>query len=171
MVEKKELDDLMWHILRGFNEGFEICSVIQEGVSYKKSIPKSFWLDERKGYYGIMGLNKISKSDMRIGRDEVIERIILEINEPHHDREMYADNYSRLFHALAIFQVAKSDLRVPAIGKNYMYNIAYDLWALDDGSSEIYENHISSIAWYSAEAFKSKKFTSDSLLTGRRHNS
>lgn len=59
MVEKTELDELIWHLLREFPEGFKICEVIQEGVSYKRAIPKSFWLDEEKGYYGILGLNGI----------------------------------------------------------------------------------------------------------------
>lgn len=167
MVEKTELDELIWHLLRGFSEGFKICEVIQEGVSYKRAIPKSFWLDEEKGYYGILGLNTLTKSDMKKVHSEVVERIIQEINEPN-EGEMYSDNYSRLFHALAILKVPKCDPRVPAIGKNYMYNIAYDLWALDDGKSSTYE-FISNVAWYSAEAIKGNKFDNEHLLTGRRH--
>ena len=167
MVEKRELDELIWHLLRGFPEVFKICEVIQEGVSYKRAIPKSFWLDEEKGYYGILGLNTLTKKDMKKVYSEVVERIIQEINKPNEDK-MYSDNYSRLFHALTILKVPKCDPRVPAIGKNYMYNIAYDLWALDDGKSITYE-FISNVAWYSAEAFKENKFGSEHLLTGRRH--
>lgn len=168
MVEAKELDDLIWRILRGSREGFATCEVIQEGVSYKRAIPKSFWLDERKGYYGILGFEFLTKAEMKKVHSEIVERIIQELNKSHNDSGMYSDNYSRLFHALSILKVPKSDSRVPAIGKNYMYNIAYDLWALDDGKSSTYE-FISSVAWYSAEAVKGNEFTKQSLLTGRRH--
>ena len=36
---------------------------------------------------------------------------------------------------------------MPAIGENDQYNMAYELWKLDDGSKEKW-NHIESIAWY-----------------------
>ncbi len=106
---------------------------------------------------------------MRSLREEVIERIINEISKPNTEKCMYADNYSRLFHALTILNVAKCDQRVPTIGKNCMYNIAYDLWALDDGKENNWET-ISNVAWYAAEAVKANKFVLDSLITGRRHN-
>lgn len=167
MVERKELDKLVWNLLRGFPIGFQICETIQEGVSYPRAIPKSFWLDEDKGYYGILGLNNLTKKDMRTIRDEVIERIIKEINEPS-ESQIYSDNYSRLFHALSILKVPKYDPSLPAIGKNYMYNISYDLWALDDGKSSTYE-HIEKVAWFAAEAVKDKSLSSEDLLTGRRH--
>lgn len=167
MVEKTELNKLIWNLLRGRSEEFKICEIIQEGVSYPRGIPKSFWRDEEKGYYGILGLKNLTKSDMKKVRNEVIERIIQEINEPS-ESEMYSDNYVRLFHALAIFEVAKCDPRVPAIGTNYMYNIAYDLWALDDGRSRTYES-ISNVAWYATEAIKENSLENEKLLTGRRH--
>lgn len=166
MVKKTELDDLIWNLLRGFPESFKVCEVIQEGVSYKRAIPKSFWLDEEKGYYGILGLKTLTKAEMKKIHSDVVERIIQEINKPM-ESEMYSDNYSRLFHALTILNVTKCDLRVPAIGKNYMYNIAYDLWALDDGKSSTYE-FISNVAWYSSEAIKNI-LDDEELLIGRRH--
>lgn len=49
-----------------------------------------------------------------------------------------------------------------------MYNIAYDLWALDDGKSSTYE-YISNVAWYAAEAFKNNQIENKHILTGRRH--
>lgn len=166
MVRKAELDELIYDLLRGSPYGFETCEAIQEGVSYKRSIPKSFWLDEKKGYYGILGLKRqLKKSDMRKIHSEVVERIICEINKPT-KKEMYADNFSRLFHALAILGVNKCDPRVPAINKDYMYNIAYDLWALDDGKPSTYE-FISNVACYSTEA--DKRSDTDNLITGRRH--
>lgn len=166
MVRKAELDELIYDLLRGSPYGFETCEAIQEGVSYKRSIPKSFWLDEKKGYYGILGLKRqLKKSDMRKIHSEVVERIICEINKPT-KKEMYADNFSRLFHALAILGVNKCDPRVPAINKDYMYNIAYDLWVLDDGKPSTYE-FISNVACYSTEA--AKRSDTDNLITGRRH--
>ena len=167
MVERTELDKLICNLLRGFQKGFKICEIIQEGVSYPRAIPKSFWLDEEKGYYGILGLNNLKKNDMRKVRSEVIERIIQEINEPN-EPNMYSDNYSRLFHALTILKVAKCDTRVPAIGTNYMYNIAYDLWALDDGKLSTYE-FIANVAWYSSEVVKRNSLEDKTLVTGRRH--
>ena len=167
MVEKTKLDQLIWNLLRGFQTGFKTCEIIQEGVSYARAIPKSFWLDEEKGYFGILGLKHLTKDDMRKVRSEVIKRVIQEINDPN-ECKMYSDNYSRLFHALAIFKVAKSDPRVPAIGTDHMYNIAYDLWALDDGKSSTFE-FISNVAWYSAEAVKENSLENAGLLSGRRH--
>lgn len=169
MVERKEMDELIWNLLRGFPEGFEICELVQEAVSYKRSIPKLFWLDEDKAGYGILGLNNLNKAEMKSLREEVIERIINEISKPNGEKCMYADNYSRLFHALTILKVAKCNQRVPAISKNCMYNIAYDLWALDDGKENNWET-ISNVAWYAAEAVKKDEFILDSLITGRRHN-
>ena len=171
MIEEKEMNELIWKLLRGFPEGFKICELIQEAVSYKSGIPKLFWIDENKaGRCGILGFHKLNKAEMRALREEVIERIINESNEPNTEKCMYADNYSRLFHALTILKVAKCDQRVPAIGKNCMYNIAYDLWALDDGKENNWET-ISNVAWYAAEAVKANKFVLDSLMTGRRHSS
>ena len=77
MVDKVILDELIWHILRGFDYGFNICSLIQEGVSYPKRIPQQFWLDERKGGDGILGQRFLSKAEMRSLRDEVIDAIII----------------------------------------------------------------------------------------------
>ncbi len=166
MVEKEKLNKLIWHLLRGFQEGFSDCKRIQAGLSYKRIIPKSFWDDPIDGYIGILGRTKLKKDELKELRKEVVERIIQEINHPS-QKKMYADNYSRLFHALAILGVSKSDTRVPALGKDYMYNIAYCLWALDDGTEQTYE-FIADIAWYSAEAVKNNKFRKDMLITGGR---
>lgn len=152
MLEKAILDTLIWYLLRGLEEGFKACELIQEALSYKKAIPKSFWIGREAEAY-IFELYDLSKSDMRKARDEVVERIIKEINKPHHIRKMYCDNYSRLFHALAILKVSKNDSRIPTSGKGYMYNIAYYLWWLDDGKPSTYE-FVSNVAWYSAEAVK-----------------
>lgn len=168
LVNEKELDEFIYGLHRGFIGQFKLCSVIQEGVSYKKSIPKKFWSDEDKACYGIFGMSHLSKDTVRQVREQVIKRIIQEINESF-NREVYSDNFFRLLHALTLFEVPKDDLSVPAIGENYMYNLAYDLWAFDDGDQRTYEL-LANIAWYAAEAFKSQSFTSEELVTGRRHN-
>ena len=170
MVEEKEMNELIWYLLRGSPEGFKICELIQEAVSYKRGIPKSFWIAEDKAGYGILGLHNLNKAEMSFLREEVIQRIINEISKPNSEKCMYADNYSRLFHALTILKVAKCDQRVPAISKNCIYNIAYDLWALEDGEENNWET-ISNVAWYVAEAVKANKFVLESLITGRRHSS
>jgi len=169
MVDKRILDELVWALLRGFPYAFETCSVIQEAVSYPKRIPNEFWYDEKKGGCGILGMDRITKAEMKKLRKQVIARIIQEINATAKTEDMFCDNYTRLFHALAIFGVAKSDERVPAIGNDYMYNIAYELWGLDDGSDVTYE-FVKSASWYSSEAFKSGSRTSEILLTGMRHS-
>ena len=168
MVEKEELNQLIWHLLRGFREGFSDCQKIREGLSYKRIIPKSFWDNPEYGYLEIFGRFNLKKGELREIHKEVVERIIREINHPS-EKKMYADNYVRLFHALSILGVSKNDQRVPAIGINYMYNIAYSLWALDDGTENTYE-FISDAAWYAAEAFKTNKLTNQNLLTGIRHS-
>jgi hypothetical protein len=168
MVEKQFLDDLIWTILRGFENGYKICSLIQEATEFPKKIPKSFWNDEDKGYYGILGYKDITKDEMRTMRKEVIEAIINEIASPENPEAMYSDNYTRLFHALTIFKIPKSDERVPGIGKYYMYNIAYLIWAADDGS-EIFAP-LMEASWSAAEAFKTGSPTNENLITGRRHS-
>ena len=87
MIEEKEMNELIWKLLRGFPEGFKICELIQEAVSYKSGIPKLFWIDENKaGRCGILGFHKLNKAEMRALREEVIERIINEINEPNTEK-------------------------------------------------------------------------------------
>ena len=82
MVEKEELNEFIWHLLRGFQEGFSDCKRIQAGLSYKRIIPKSFWDDPIDGYIGILGRTKLKKDELKELRKEVVERIIQEINHP-----------------------------------------------------------------------------------------
>lgn len=166
MVEKEALNQLIWDLLWGFQEEFSNCQRIQEGLSYKRIIPKSFWYDPEDGCLEIFGQTKLKKGELKEMHKEVVERVIYELNHPS-EKKMYAIHYVRLFHALSILGVSKNDQRVPAIGINYMYNIAYYLWALDDGTEQTYE-FIADIAWYSAEAVKNNKFRKDMLITGGR---
>lgn len=167
MIDKKELDELVWSILRGFPSGFKTCSLIQEAVDYIRVIHKTFWTDEEKGGYGILGMHNLTKAEMRKMREEVIARLITELENTNSEEKMYSDNFSRLFHALTLLKVPKNDARIHGTCQNFMYNIAYDLWALDDGSDKVW-NMISSISWYAAEATKNAS-TSD-LIVGIRHN-
>lgn len=131
MVEKEKLNKLIWRLLRGFQEGFSDCRTIREGLSYKRIIPKSFWDNPEYGYLEIFGRFNLKKWELREIHKEVIERIIHEINHPS-EKEMYADNYARLFHALSILGVPKSDTRVPAIGKITCTTlpIPFGLWTM-----------------------------------------
>ena len=79
MVEKEELNEFIWHLLLGFQEGFSDCKRIQAGLSYKRIIPKSFWDDPIDGYIGILGRTKLKKDELKELRKEVVERIIQEI--------------------------------------------------------------------------------------------
>ncbi|MCR5186570.1 MAG: hypothetical protein K6D97_05595 [Clostridia bacterium] len=153
MVDKRTLDELIWALLRGFPYAFETCIVIQEAVSYPKRIPNEFWYDEKKGGCGILGMDRITKAEMKKLRKQVIARIIQEINAPAKPEDMYCDNYTRLFHALTLLEVQKNDKRIPAPGKDYMYNMSYMLWALDNGTEKA-KKAVIAATWYSSEMFK-----------------
>lgn len=169
-MDNKTRDDFIKSLLHGHREGFEICELITEALSYKKSIPNSFWADEMKGAYGILGMYRISKKEMRDLRTEVITAIASKISlmEKENDENNQVDNFSRLFHALTLLKVEKNTELVPAISKNLLYNTAYSLWDIDDGTEKIWKA-IDKASWYAAEAIKNNPFTKESLLTGMHH--
>lgn len=148
MSMKEEFDNLVWGLLRGLDSAFEVCAIIQEGVSYEK-IPEDFWLDERKGK-DILGAQMTKKEELIQVRQEVIARIISELING--QDVVYVDHYSRLFHALAILEVPKDDSRIPNYRGN-SYHLAYELWQLDDGQQETYK-HIAQVAWRMSEIMK-----------------
>lgn len=163
MVESTKMDDFIYEVLRGSKRAYEICEMLQKGLSFKGRIPKSFWLDSKLIYGGFFGLYNLRKFELREIRNEIIERILKEINEPS-ESKIYSDNYSRLLHVFAIFKISKSDDRIPATGENYMYDIAYELWALDDGTYQTFD-YIASVTWFVAEAAKGRSF--DHILPTR----
>lgn len=156
--------------MHGHREGFKICELITEALSYKRSIPESFWTDEMKGAYGILGEYRISKKEMRDLRTEAVTAIASEISlmESENDEKNQIDNFSRLFHALTLLKVEKNTSLVPAISGNLLYDIAYSLWEIDDGTEKNWKA-IDNASWYAAEANKNDPFAKESLLTGMRH--
>lgn len=170
MINDKEKNDFLYYIAHGLQDGFHTCKLIREALNYKGRIPKSFWLDENKGFYGICGLYQVPKSEIYQLRDELIKSIadaITNQKETSFGTELTTDHYARYFHALAILNVPKNTELVPAIGKNLKYNIAYSLWVLDDGSDQVW-NAIDNTMWYTAEALKNDS-AEERVSTGLRH--
>lgn len=158
MVAHEEMEAFIRGLLRGYQSSFEECNLIMMACSYKRAIPTSFWNDEKRGFYGILGLKGLNRPAMVTMKEEVIERIIKEINLPtkeYSEEGMWTDNYTRLFHALAILRVSKKDgrVRVPMDGEASSYAVAYNLWRLDNGCEEKYQ-YISAAAWNAAEVAK-----------------
>lgn len=169
-MDSKTRNDFIKSLLHGLRDGFETCELIMEALSYKRAIPESFWTDEMKGACGILGEYRISKKEMRDLRAEAIRAITSKISlmERENDKKNQIDNFSRLFHALTLLQVEKNTSLVPAISENLLYDTAYSLWEIDDGSEKIWKA-IDNASWYAAEAIKNDPFTKESLLTGMRH--
>ena len=156
MIEEKLLKEFIDGLSHGFRENFATCKVINEAVSYPRKIPKSFWEDPYKGEEGFFGYNNISKQEMYVLREEIINAVVQRIISSLKNREVYSDNYTRYFHALTVLNVPKDDRRIPPKNRdNYMYNIALSLWQLDDGTAEKYKN-IDAVSWYAAEVSKTK---------------
>lgn len=172
---ESELDDtyqeLLDGILHGYQHAFETCKLVSEALSYKRAIPKSFWLDENKGLYGILDLYQVPKSEIYKLRETLIKLIANRISnqtQTEYGDEIITDHYARYFHALSILKVPKNTELVPAITQNLKYNIAYSLWVLDDGSDEVWRA-IDAATWYTTEALKNAE-TENRVLTGMRHN-
>lgn len=170
MINHEEKVEFLNSVLHGQRYGFDTCKLIREALSYKGRIPKSFWSDEDKAAYGIMGLHDVSKTGIRQLRNELIFLIAERISnqkQTNHGDEITTDHYARYFHALAILGVPKDTIQVPAIGTNLKYNAAYSLWVLDDGSDKVWEA-IDDAMWYTSEAIKNDGIE-NACLTGRRH--
>ena len=81
--------------------------------------------------------------------------MILNQTTTEYGEEMMTDNYSRLFHGLAILKLEKDTELLPGTTDNYMYNAAYMLWRLDDGS-EMAGDAIESTMWFMSEEIKGR---------------
>lgn len=140
-MDNNTQNDFIKSLLQGLRDGFETCELIMEALSYKRAIPESFWTDEKKGAYGILGEYRISMKEMRDLRAEAIMAITSKISlmERENNKKNQIDNFSRLFHALTLLQVEKNTSLVPAVSENLLYNTAYSLWAIDDGSEKIWK--------------------------------
>lgn len=144
MVEKDVMELVLDEMEGGKRDSFQQCHLIMEGINFKARIPNDFWNDEDKAGLGIMDIYEpLTKVQLRQIRMEIIDAIFQRIVI----RPLNIEQYVRYFHGLSILNVQKDTDEVPAIGENDQYNMAYELWKLDDGSKEKW-NHIESIAWY-----------------------
>lgn len=148
MVKKDVMELVLDEMEGGKRDSFQQCELIMEGISFKKRIPESFWNDENKAGLGIMDIyNPLTKLQLRQIRIELMYAIIQRLEN---EDTLSIEDYARYFHGLSILKVPKDTNEVPAIGENIQYNIAYELWKLDDGSEKNW-NHIESVVWYASE--------------------
>lgn len=142
---KKKYEDIVNGILHG--RYFDWLRDLQQAVRFKAKIPKSFI--EETQYTDLFGIGG-SKKEAREAREELISEIvdrIVNYNTTNFHLEMMPDNYSRLFHALAVLQLEKNTEILPAETANNKYNAAYMLWKLDDGSEDV-GKLIMDASWY-----------------------
>jgi len=146
LIEEDEMRNFMYGVMRGIRGCFEECAAIEEAVSFKSNIPRSFWKDEEKGGLGIMGYEHLKKNEIRKIRKEIIEATL----ENLHQDGFEVDHYERLFRVIRIFNVP--DAQIPEVRDNLKYNTAYYLYKLiksdDDAKS------VSLIGWMVAEISK-----------------
>lgn len=145
-------------IVHNLNGYYQSLRVLQAAVDFKAKIPKWFLssveAEDLEDEFGI----SITKQEVKELRKELITEIIdVILNEKttEYGEEMMPDNYSRLFHALAILKLEKETELLPETTDNYMYNAAYMLWRLDDGSKMV-EDAIENAMWYMAEEIKKR---------------
>ncbi len=146
MVQPDVMKIVMEEMADGCRSSFEECSLIMKGIGFKKKIPKEFWEDEEQAGLGIMDIYvRLSKSELKRIREEVISEICFRL---HNDcyKCFTVEHYSNYLHGLAILEVPKDTKEIPGLGENTRrYNLAYQLWKLDDGSEEKW-NTIADIA-------------------------
>lgn len=145
----KAISDYLWKVKRGSADAFRISRDLSEGIKYKR-IPKSYWNDENR-FASFFEVSSCSKEDLKIIYAEIVMHIFIEIK---YNKELLADHYFRLMHALVILNVSHEDDRFPESEvMNKMYELAYYLMKYDTGSEECYEK-LQRIAWLAAEAVK-----------------
>ena len=143
------------HVLNG---QYQCLRALQEAVDFKARIPKHFLSSEKaewlEGEFGII----ITKQKVKELREEIISEItdvILNKKTTEYGEEMLPDNYSRLFHALAILKLEKDTELLPEKTDNYIYNATYMIWRLDDGSMFAGDMIVNAM-WYMAEEIKKR---------------
>ena len=145
-------------IIHGWNGQYQCLRALQEAVDFKARIPKRFLSSEKAEWLEGEFKISITKQEVKELREEIISEIIdviLNQKTTEYGEEMLPDNYSRLFHALAILKLEKDTELLPGTTDNYMYNAAYQLWRLDDGS-EMVEDAIENTMWHMAEEIKKR---------------
>lgn len=108
LINENDLDEFIRQLLSGDENSFKVCGLIQEGIYYKSSIPKKFWLSPDKAYDGIFNMKYLSKSAMRDIHCQVVSRIAREI-------KIRDTPTKTLWYALSILGVSKND---PRLSKN-----------------------------------------------------
>ena len=162
MIEKEYAQKFLYGLHRGRNYAntYEECRIIGEAGKIEGEIPEEFW--KRETYCEpLMGYEvPMTKAKFLSIREEVIELICKELKADssnlNWEKKMSpieTDNYSRLFHGLALMGVEKNDPRIPEKRDNYKYNVALAIWLEDDGTNERW-NIISQITWNISELTK-----------------
>lgn len=108
LINENDLDEFIRQLLCGDEKSFKTCGLIQEGISYKSSIPKKFWLSPDKACDGIFSMKYLSKSAMRDIHCQVVNRITREI-------KMGNEAPKKLLYALSVLGVSRND---PRLSKN-----------------------------------------------------
>ena len=145
-------------IIHDWNGEYQCLRALQEAVDFKARIPKRFLSSEKAEWLECEFGIGITKQEVKELREEIISEIIYVIlnqKTTEYGEEMLPDNYSRLFHALAILKLDKGTELLPGTIDNYMYNAAYMLWRLDDGS-EMAGDAIESTMWFMSEEIKGR---------------
>lgn len=160
-------EEIINEILHGRGENYYWLQKLQRAVEFKGKIPKWYIYADMYKYTEFFGIGE-TKEDARETRMELINEIIyvlLNQKETEYGEEMMPDNYSRLFHALAILKLEKDTNLLPGTTENFIYNCAYMLWRLDDGS-EVAGKAIDNATWFMAEEIKGRigMIKSDCLL-------
>lgn len=161
MIDEKYRDDFIYGLHHARNEGaYEEVKIIGEAYEIEGEIPERFW--QREIYKEPLMGNKVplTKDKLLSIREEVIDLICEELeadsstlNWEKKLSPIEVDNYTRLFHALALMGVEKNDPRIPKKRGNIKYNISLALWLEDNGSIETWI-YIRRIAWNISELIK-----------------
>jgi len=150
-TEGNKYDSFIWGILRG--RDFEHLRFLQGAVDHKKKISKVY-IQETE-YTEIFEIGE-TKKDAIEAREELIKLIVQVLKDGKtRNKDMIIDHYSRLFHALAILKVDKNADFITKESENKMYNAAYQLWQLDDGSKTVGRS-IMNACWFISEELKER---------------
>ena len=136
---KEEVIELVNGISHNFEHNFGECALLHEAVGYKSVIPDKFWEDEEKGGYGLCGLYKAPKAEVRATHEAVITEIIDRINNAtptEYGDDLCSDNYFRYFKALRILGVKATDARITPHPYSPEFMVPYRLWLVLDDSDE-----------------------------------
>ena len=153
----KRYDEIITEVIHGRISDYWFFRKLQGAVEFSGRIPKSYIYSDEVTYTECVGIAD-DKASARGARQQIINEIInvlLNQKTTRYGEEMMPDNYARLFHVLAILKLEKDTELLPGITDNYIYNCAYMLWRVDDGSDEAGKS-IENATWYMAEELKGR---------------